>query len=270
MRLGICQFDIQFCELELNFSRILGFIFKAAELKVDLLVFPESALAGYCFGTADEAASFALADDHPLLVKLQQKAQTAGVQTVVGYIERDGEKIYNTAGLFGGVKGIEKYRKIHTLVLGLDRFVLEGDLGFPTFSVGSGRIGINICYDQRFPESARTSMLNGAQLIVVPCNVHVDAQPLNTLLTRARAFENRVYYAWVNRTGTEKGIRFTGGSRIIDPYGKELLGMSADENDMQYIDIDLTKADEKKTVMIPGEYEVDLLSDRRPDMYQLN
>ena len=204
-----------------------------------------------------------------MLVKLQQKAQSTGVHTVVGYIERDGQKIYNTAGLFGGKGGFAKYRKIHTLVLGLDRFVQDGDLGFPVFSVGTGRIGINICYDQRFPESARSSTLNGAQLVVVPANISEKAHQVNTLLTKARAFENKIYYAWVNRTGTEKGTRFTGGSTVIDPYGNELLCMSAVENSMQYVDIELTSADEKKTIIVPGEHEVDLLADRRPDMYQL-
>lgn len=269
MRLGLCQFDIQFCELESNLTTILDYIDKAEKAEVDLLAFPESALSGYCFNSAEEVAEFAFADDHPVLLELQQKAQSSGVQTLIGYIERDGENFYNTAGLFGGEDGISKYRKMHTLVLGLDRFVHEGDLGFPVFTVAGGKVGINICYDQRFPESARSSMLNGAQLVIVPTNSPEAALPVNTLLTKARAFENRIFYAWVNRTGTEKGITFTGGSTVIDPYGKELLCMSAEASSMQFVDIDLKKADKKHTCVISGEYELDLLSDRRPDMYQL-
>lgn len=269
MRLGICQFDIELGELELNFTKILDFIDKAEQANVDLLVFPESALAGYCFTSKDEASQFALTDNHPLLVELQQKALSTGVKVILGYIEQNDKNFYNSAGLFGLKDGIKKYRKTHTLVLGLDRFVEEGDLGFPVFSIGSGRIGINICYDQRFPESARSSMLNGAQLIVVPTNIPEAALPVNTLLTKARAFENRVYYAWVNRIGTERETTFTGGSTVIDPYGKELICMSATEEGMQFIDIDLTTADKKRTVLIPGEYEIDLLADRRPEMYKI-
>lgn len=269
MRLGICQFDIQFGDLEANFAKIIDFMDRAQKEKVELLIFPESALAGYCFSSREEVTPFALDDKHPMLLELQQKAQLIGVQTVVGYIERDEGIFYNTAALFGGEGGVRKYRKVHTLILGLDRFVQEGNLGFPSFSLGLNKIGINICYDQRFPESARSSMLSGAQLVVVLTNGPEAARPVNTLLTKARAFENRIFYAWVNRTGIEKGTKFTGGSTVIDPHGNELLCMSEEDSDMQYVDIDLTQADEKKTVVIPGEYEVDIQSDRRPDMYNL-
>src|SRR5204863_4130515 len=81
------------------------------------------------------------------------------------------------------------------------------------------RIGINICYDGSFPEAARCLMLLGADLIVLPTNWPTGAISTAKTLIPARALENHLYYAAVNRVGAERGFRFIGMSRIVDCGG---------------------------------------------------
>lgn len=269
MRLVICQFDIQIGEIAKNLATIIDFTHQAKEQGADLIAFPESALAGYCFTDKEEAQACSMTDKHPALVTIQQLAHKLNILIALGYIEQDNDLLYNTGGLFGLDENIRKYRKAHTLLLGLDRFVEPGNLGFPIFNTPHGKIGINICYDQRFPEAARQTMLNGAQLILTLSNIPKAAEPILTLLTRARAFENRVYYAMVNRVGEERATSFIGQSAIISPFGEELATTSTVKPMVTMADLDLSISDQKKSVFIKGRHEVDLLGDRRSDLYNI-
>lgn len=269
MRLALCQFDIQLGEIEKNLSRITEYLLQAKRQDADLVAFPESSLGGYCFTSKEETEAYSMEDGHPVLSNLQSLAIKENILLVLGYIEKHRGKLYNTSGLFGLSEGIKKYRKAHTLILGLDRFIEEGDLGFPVFETPHGKIGLNICYDQRFPEAARMSMLNGAQLIIASSNIPEAAAPIHNLLTRARAFENRVFYAMVNRTGHERGTNFIGQSVIVDPLGKELVKATKSDDMLILAELDLSLADQKKSVFIKGQHEVDLIGDRRPDLYTI-
>lgn len=269
MRLALCQFDIHFKDISYNLRKIREYVHTAKDQQADLIVFPESCLAGYCFSNRQDVENYAMEDSHDALCQLQQLAHKQQILIVAGYIEKDGNQIFNTAGLFGLSKTIEKYRKAHTLLLGLDRFIDPGDLGFPVFKTRFGKIGFNICYDQRFPESARMTMLNGAQLILTISNIPRAALPVHTFLTRARAFENKVFYGFINRTGMENEVEFIGNTCLIDPFGNDLVLCSENKEELVTTDIDLELALPKKTVFRPDEHEVDLLGDRRPDLYRL-
>ncbi len=269
MRLALCQFNVQFRDINHNLQKIREYIHSAKLLKADIVTFPESCLAGYCFSNRTDVIDYAMEDTHAALCELQQLAHNQQIIIVAGYIEKEGNAIYNTAGLFGISGTIEKYRKAHTLLLGLDRFVEPGNLGFPVFDTRFGKIGLNICYDQRFPESARMTMLNGAQLILTLSNISRPALPVHTILTRARAFENKVFYGFINRTGVEEDVEFMGSSSLIDPFGNALIQCSESKEELVIEEIDLTQALPKKTVFRPLEHEIDLIGDRRPDLYRL-
>jgi predicted amidohydrolase len=109
--------------------------------------------------------------------------------------------------------------------------------------------------------------LQGADLIVLPTNWPPQAERSARLLPPARALENRVYYAAVNRVGEERGFRFIGLSSIADVTG-ELLAASEDASEtILYAEIDPARARQKRIVNVPGEYEVDRIRDRRPELY---
>jgi len=127
-----------------------------------------------------------------------------------------------------------------------------------------GRIGLNICYDGSFPESARALKLLGAQLIVLPTNW--PNLFLKTELTRLRALENHVYYLAVNRVGTERGVTFPGGSVAAGPSGELLAELGAEPMSFM-VEMDLASADANRVIKAPGSYEFDYVADRRPDAY---
>ncbi len=126
---------------------------------------------------------------------------------------------------------------------------------------------MNICYDGSFPESSRVLTLLGADLVVLPTNWPTGAVTTVCHLVQARALENHIFYAAVNRVGEERGFRFIGQSRIVQCNGDILV--QAGEHDAEIIvaEIDPAIARNKRLVKIPGKYEIDRVADRRPEMY---
>jgi predicted amidohydrolase len=182
-------------------------------------------------------------------------------------LERDGDRCYNTA-ILAGPGGIEAiYRKTHTLCLGVDRFTTPGDIGYRVNDLPVGRVGILICYDLRFPESARLLALQGAQIIVLPTNWPETSSIQPDIFTRARAAENRVFVLAADRVGTERGARFLGRSQIVAPSGTVLAEASTDRAELLVLDVDPLEADLKNVVVRAGAHEMDVLADRRPELY---
>lgn len=269
LKLAACQIDITLGEVRTNLDLVLERFAKAAAQGAQLVVFPECSLSGYGFDSAAEARASALSWSSDYWLELLALCDRFNAYCVCGFVEQDGALLYNTTGLFGPGGFRRRYRKVHTLVLGVDRFVAPGDLGFSVFDLPIGRLGINVCYDQRFPESARTLMLQGAQLILVPTNEPIAAADVCDLLTRARAFENHVFYLWVNRVGTERGTTYMGATQLIAPTGEVLFRLGMAESRTEFAEIDLALADRKHIVREPGVYELDLLNDRVPEVYSV-
>lgn len=252
-----------------NAETVVAEIAAAAAEGARLVVFPEAALTGYLFESRAEALKGAVSAEGPELRRLEETCREAGVWAVCGGVEREeagalDPRLYNTAFLVGpeGVAG--RFRKVHTLCLGVDRFVRPGDAGFPVFPLPFGRLGIHICYDGSFPESARALRLRGAQVILLPTN-WPDLR-LKREMVQVRAYENHVSVLAVNRVGTERGVTFEGGSCAADPLGRLLLAAGA-EAGRHHVELDPDAADPSRVVVAPGRYEYDRLADRRPDAY---
>ncbi len=259
------QCDVQLHEPATNTAAVCGEILAAAdESGARLVVFPEAALTGYVFQSAEEALDAAIAADGPELAAIAEACRSTNVWTIVGAIERADGGVYNSAFLAGpdGIAG--RYRKVHTLCLGVDRFARRGD-EFRVWDLPIGRIGINICYDGTFPESSRSLKLQGAQLIVLPTNwpmLHMKREQ-----TRIRAYENHVNYLAVNRIGEERGTVFPGGSMAVGPRG-ELLAEAGNGAERIVVEFDMAASDRNRVVLAPGDYEFDYIADRRPDTYR--
>lgn len=159
------------------------------------------------------------------------------------------------------------YRKIHLPYLGVDRFTTPGDKPFAVHEVDGLRIGMHICYDGGFPESARVLTLLGADLIVLPTNWPPGAECMAACAVNTRAMENHVYYAACDRVGQERGFRFLGLSKICDPRGHVLAEAPHDWEEILYAEIDPFQARQKRIVRVPGLHVIDRLGDRRPEMY---
>ena len=265
-RVTVCAAQIapSFGDPGANAALVMSELAAAAGQGAALTVFPEAALTGYVFESFDEARANAVAADGPEVLGLAETARELRTYAVVGAIERDDDALFNTAFLFGPEGLAGRFRKVHTLCLGADRFTRPGGEGFPVFELPFGTVGIHICYDGSFPESARALRLAGARLLVLPTNwPRLD---MKREIVRVRAYENRAFFLAVNRVGEERGVVFEGGSALADPEGTLLIDAGA-EAGRSLAEIDLGAASDSREVVRRGEYELDLIDDRRPSAY---
>ncbi len=265
-RVCAVQTDPQLGRPAENAARLAEEVRSAAAEGADLTVFPEAALTGYLFDSREEALEGAVADEGPELATVVDACREAGAWAVVGAIERAGpsEGPYNTAFVLGPDGPVGRQRKVHILHLGADRFTRPSPDPFRTFDLPFGRIGVHICYDGSFPESARALRLAGATLLLLPTN-WPDLR-IKPAVVRVRAYENHAFYLAVNRVGTERGVRFEGGSCAADPFG-ELLFEAGAEPGRHHLELDLASARESRVVVEPDVYEYDRIGDRRPETY---
>jgi predicted amidohydrolase len=263
------QMDCRLADPAHNLSVIHAKLREAARRGARLVIFPECALPGYCFQSKVEAWEYAEPLPGPSTKVLADDCRELGVWAVVGLLERDEteRKLYNAAALVGPDGLVGTYRKAHLPCLGVDRFTDRGERPFAVHDVGGLKVGMTICYDANFPEASRALMLQGADLILLPTNWPPPAERTARFIIPARAMENKVYFAAVNRVGTERGFQFIGLSRIADVNGDLLAASESAEETILYAEIDPARARQKKIVNIPGEYEVDRVNDRRPELY---
>jgi predicted amidohydrolase len=231
-------------------------------------VFPEAYLTGYCVECVEDARSIALPSSHEALALLQSVCDETGILCVVGYAEAVSDTVLrNTVALLEPGKPAQTYSKTHLPELGYDKFVERGD-HLNVFDTSIGKIGMIICYDLRPPEAARVLALKGAELIVLPTNWPVGAEISADFVAVARAAENRVFLATCDRVGVENGFQFIGKSKIISPTGK-VLAAAGDQEETIFATIDLAEARQKRTVNVPGKYEMEVFASRNPQLYDV-
>ena len=263
------QMDCSLGQPSANRDKIIERMRAAAERDAQLAIFPECALTGYAFESLEEATPFAEGLDGPSAQALAGVCRETGVYAAAGFIESDGGKFYNSVMLVGPDGVVGSYRKVHLPFLGVDRFLSPGDRAFRVFDLPFGKVGLNICYDISFPESARVLKLMGAQLIVLPTNWPPGAWRSPEFVVNARALENHLFYAACNRVGTERGWQFIGRSKVVDCNGDTLTEAGAEAEELLMVEMDLPEANNNRIVNVPGAYEIDRLADRRPEMYRL-
>jgi predicted amidohydrolase len=266
-RVACVQSNVVFGNVKANADFACEYI-RALKDEVDLVLFPECALTGYCVDSPEAARDIAIGTDplDPHLERIQQESMHAKLTSVVGFAERRGDALYNSAAVFEPGRVPKVYRKSHLPVMGLDRFVEPGG-ELPIFELASGvKLGIIICFDMRFPEATRTLALKGADIILVPTNWPEGAEVSADHICIARAAENRVFVMATNRVGSENGFTFLGRSKIIHPTGR-ILAQAGAEATTIVAELDLSEARTKRTVHKPGEYETDVFGPRRTDLY---
>jgi predicted amidohydrolase len=237
MIVGYIQNSPKFGEKSENFKQVLDL---AAGVTADLIVLPELFAAGYTFTSRKEAVDLAESPDGETFAFLREIASRTGAVVV------------------------HCYRKIH--LFNKEKLWFDpGNLHPGIVETGGVRIGMMICFDWIFPETARTLALQGADIIAHPANL-VLPYCQNAMVTRC--LENRVYAVTANRIGEEhRGddrFIFTGMSQITSFNGEVLS--KAPRNDLckAFTDVEIEKARDKML----NPYN-DLLSDRRKECYIL-
>ncbi|WP_437185170.1 carbon-nitrogen hydrolase family protein [Planctomicrobium sp. SH668] len=267
MKIALVQMDVKIGENERNLSFMIERFRTARENSAELVIFPECALTGYCFDGIEEAAHYAESIPGKSTAAFQKVVSELGGYALFGMIEEDQGALYNVAVLLGATGIVTTYRKIHLPKLGVDVFATYGERPFEVVEIAGVRLGIGICYDCAFPESIRSLMLMGADLIALPTNFPSGAEGMVDHLIRTRGMENTVYFAACNRIGEERGFRFIGKTQVVDPSGKWIALASSDAEEILYADVDPLVARQKKIGRLPQKEALDRIGDRRPEMY---
>jgi predicted amidohydrolase len=266
IRVAVVQSAPKLGDVERNTAGCLTEMRRAAAAGCDLVVFPECALSGYMFADARAARQCAGPVPGPSTDVIAAECGRSGLHCVLGLLETRGELLHNTAVLIGPDGLVGRYRKSHIACIGADCFTVPGDEPYTVHETPIGRIGLQVCYDWRFPEITRVLALRGAEVIVHPTNSPAPARELAEFITRARAAENAVFFVTANRCGRERETSFFGWSQVVDPDGRRIAEAGAEET-VIIAELNLALARNKTKQPHGGGYKVSLFGDRRPDLY---
>ena len=267
-RVAAVQMEPRLGEVSANLAEILDRFQEAVDDDARLVVFPECALTGYGFASRDEAFLFAEPFGGPASIKVAEVCASGNAWAIYGFLESDGNRLFNACVLIGPNGPVATYRKIHLPYLGVDMFVDPGDRPFAVYDAGGLRVGMHICYDGGFPEVGRILALLGADLLVLPTNWPTHSECAAEHMIATRAMENTVYAMAVNRVGEERGFRFIGRSSIVATNGQTLAYAGEDSREILYADLDPLKARRKHLIRVPGKHEINRIADRRPAFYE--
>ncbi len=270
-----------------NLCHAIDRVSQAAAQSAQVVCLPELFQTQY-FCQREDPSLFDLAEPipGPTSKRLSQLASELRVVLIASLFEKRAPGVYhNTAAVFdsdGTLRGL--YRKMHIPddPLYYEKFYFTpGDLGFRAFDTAAGRLGTLVCWDQWYPEGARLTALQGAQVLFYPTAIgwhpaekadfgRAQHDAWRTI-QRAHAIANGVYVAAVNRIGFEtgnvrgqsapgEGLEFWGGSFLCDPLGRVTAEASHDREEILLGDVDLRALEDIRR-------NWPFLRDRRIDSY---
>ena len=240
-----------------DLGRLRSRALEAAAAGARLLVVPEAFSSGFAVPGVAEAAQPV---DGPWHDTIAEIAAEAGLAVLYGFPERDGDRVFNSAALVDADGSVlARHRKCH----------LYGDVDLSTYTPGDGftaladldgvRVGIAICYDVEFPETVRTLALAGADLVAVPTALMRPYEIVARTLVPARAYENQVYLAYANRSGSEGDLVYCGESCVVGPDGAD-LARAGSGDELLLAEIDPAR-------LAASRADNTHLGDRRPELY---
>jgi omega-amidase len=264
MKIAAAQISCVLGDFNANLRKVRDFAVLAKKSGVELIVFPEMVDTGYSMPVIQKHAKKWSDGAVP---ELQKIAKEISIGIVAGISDRDGESIFN-AQVFVNAQGenLAKYRKTHLVTAApLDeRVCLSPGNEFVSCTVENFNVGLSICYDLRFPEMARTLVVErGANVIVNSSAWPVVRAEHLRILALARAVENQSYFIIANRVGTDDGVTFCGSSLIVDPSGGILAAASSDREE-------LIEADISEQAIADVRNRVTVFAHRRGELYKLN
>ena len=264
-----------------NLARTLARVDRAARDGAQIICTQELFRSLY-FCQAEDYANFALAESipGPSTAAFQKLARRRKVVVIASLFEKRAPGLYhNTAAIIdadGSLLGL--YRKMHIPddPLYYEKFYFTpGDLGFRAWPTRYAKIGVLICWDQWYPEAARLTALQGAEILLYPTAIGwhpaekakhgADQHQAWELIQRSHAVANGCYVAAVNRVGLERpvggdGLEFWGQSFVAGTSGQLLAQASADKEEILVVPVDLGQVDTTRT-------HWPFLRDRRIDAY---
>lgn len=262
-----------------NVAKAVAFVTEAAGKGAQIILIPEL-FQGLYFCQVEREEYFKRAhpvEGHPFLGTFQKLAKDLGVVLPLSFFERAGQAYFNSLAMIdadGTILGI--YRKSHIPDgPGYEEkyYFNPGDTGFKVFKTQYGTIGAGICWDQWFPECARSMALQGADILLYPTAIGsepeesggIDTQSMWQRAMIGHAVCNSCYVIAANRVGSETIENFSqtfyGSSFISDYTGEKLAEAGMSDEAILYSDVDLHTAQSFRAGM-------GFFRDRRPDLYR--
>jgi len=256
-----------------NIAAVSALVEQAAGEGAQVILPPELFAGGY-FCREEDERFFAMARptaEHPSVRAMQQLARTLKVAIPTSFFERDGHHYYNTMAMIdadGQIMGT--YRKSHIPDgPGYEEkyYFRPGNTGFKVWDVFGTRIGVGICWDQWYPETARCMALMGAELLFYP--TAIGSEPYDASFDTSRmwrramvghAVSNCMPVIAANRIGCEAGQTFYGHSFITDEWGDLVTSYEREETGVLVAELDLVRAARHRAGM-------GFFRDRRPQLY---
>jgi N-carbamoylputrescine amidase len=252
---------------EKNIGKAIKFGQIASEKGARIICFQEL-FTTHWFPKEMDKNHFSLAEniDGPSIIRMQKLAKENEVVLVCPMFEREGENtFYNSAVIIdAGGEILGSYRKVHVPQIPLweeKYYFSPGNLGFPVFKTKFAIIGVQICWDNFFPEGSRILSLKGAQIIFSPTAAAFASQKRWKTVITSNAISNGVFLFRVNRVGSEEKQDFYGNSFCISPDGELLDEPTGMKEGIALIDIDLRTIHQVRK-------EWPFLKDRRPELYE--
>jgi len=254
-------------EKEENLSRALELAETALDRGAKILCFQE------CFHIpwiplASDSDRFSYAEPIPgeATERVGELTKRYGAVAICPVFEREMPGVYYNSAAVIGPEGtlLGKYRKNHIPQIPNyeEKFYFRpGDLGYPVFPTGFATLGIQICWDNFFPEGSRILALKGAELILAPTATStLAAIPKWEKMIASHAIANGIFVFRINRVGREGKIAFYGRSFCVDPHGEFLCEPSGQGDGAIFADIDLGMVREARETWA-------FFRDRRPEIY---
>lgn len=244
-KVAAVQMDCVLYEPERNFAAVERLLGEAAEKGAVLAVVPE--LFDTAYRVEDRDGELAHVIPGAVTERMSDIGRRLKMHIVGAVIERDGDRLYDTAVLVGPDGFVGAYRKGNLWGGETDRFV-RGET-YHVYDIGFCKLGLQICYDIGFPEGARILAFQGADVVAYSSAFGMARLYSWDLASRARALENGNYVIACNRWGIEKGeTQFAGASRIVGPKGN-ILASARDGEDVIVAEIDLDEIQNQRSAL---------------------
>jgi len=228
LKVTLGQFEPGFGDKQGNLEKMEKVIEQASLEGSKLVLFPELCLSGYFI--QDIKTEIAEPIDGKSVQYMQSLCKKRSVHAIFSWPELgEDRRIYNSACLIsdhGEIAG--NYRKVH--LYDREKEIFEPGDTFKVFQTALGRIGIMICFDLDFPESARSLYAGGADIIMVPTNNFYPYERYQEVYLKARSMENELPIAICNRTGQEQDLVYFGESAAYDAHGYQLMKLDEKAN----------------------------------------
>ncbi|MCR4429067.1 MAG: carbon-nitrogen family hydrolase [Caldiserica bacterium] len=243
LRIALVQMDVEMGNWEENSRRAQVFLEQVFNLQAQICILPEMWSTG--FALDNDFFSLASRNFEKTIDLMRSWARTFRFFLLGGTIpEVSGKEIFNTCYLvspFGEITGSYRKRKLFPL-LKEEKFFSPGK-EVPIFSTPWGKIGVQICYELRFPEGFKELRVKGANIVFLPAQFPHPRESHWETLIRARAIENQFYVVGCNRVGSDPpSLNYFGNSMIVDPGGEVLLTGRGNECVIS-LEIDLSKVE---------------------------